>query len=111
MTRRRHHKLFKGVQAKNLDGLSRPLPSSLDGLAVSVAPGAVDVAERVGLIDGMPLILMDDGSYDIHLNRFLRACPGMGARSPNTWRAGHSGLGSLPLRVARRQDGLASRPP
>src|SRR6266851_3874358 len=30
---------------------------------------------------------MDDGSYDLHLNRFFRACPGMGARSPNTWRS------------------------
>ncbi|WP_247784745.1 tyrosine-type recombinase/integrase [Bradyrhizobium sp. 170] len=39
------------------------------------------------MIDGMPFILMDDGSYDLHLNRFFRACPGMGARSPNTWRS------------------------
>ncbi|WP_245331644.1 hypothetical protein [Bradyrhizobium sp. NAS80.1] len=51
---------------------------------MSTAPGALDVAERAGLIDGMPFILMDDGSYDLNLNRFFRACPGMGARSPNT---------------------------
>ncbi|MGD4318379.1 hypothetical protein QT621_28265, partial [Xanthomonas citri pv. citri] len=69
----------------NLDALSRPL--SIDGLAVRIAPGALDVGERAGLIDGMPFILMDDGSYDLHLNRFFRACPGMGARSPNTWRS------------------------
>ncbi|MCR5860470.1 hypothetical protein [Mesorhizobium sp. J428] len=33
-------------------------------------PGALDVVERAGLIDGMPFILMDDGSYDLNLNRF-----------------------------------------
>ncbi len=71
----------------NLDALSRPLPRSIDGLAVRIVPGALDVGERAGLIDGMPFILMDDGSYDLHLNRFFRACPGMGARSPNTWRS------------------------
>jgi hypothetical protein len=63
----------------NPDVPSRPLPSSVDGLAVSIASGA--------LIEGMPLILMDDGSYDLHLNRFFRACLGMGAHSPNTWRS------------------------
>ncbi|MER9647963.1 site-specific integrase [Mesorhizobium sp. M0199] len=45
------------------------------------------MVERAGLIDGMPFILADDGSYDRDLNRFFRACPGMGARSPNTWRS------------------------
>ncbi len=59
-----------------------PYPDS-----VSLTPSALDVVERAGLIDGMPFILMDDGSYDLDLNRFFRACPGMGARSPNTWRA------------------------
>ncbi|WP_245325411.1 hypothetical protein [Bradyrhizobium sp. CCH5-F6] len=51
---------------------------------MSIASGALDVAERAALIEGMPLILMDDGSYDLHLNRFFRACLGMGAHSPNT---------------------------
>ncbi|CEJ11280.1 Tyrosine recombinase XerC [bacterium YEK0313] len=69
----------------NLDAISRPLFRA--DLAVSLAPGALDVVERAGLIDGMPFILMDDGSYDLNLNRFFRACPGMGARSPNTWRS------------------------
>ena len=68
----------------NLDALSRPLPLSIEGHAVR---SALDVGERAGLIDGMPFILMDDGSYDLHFNRFFRACPGMGARSPNTWRS------------------------
>jgi len=69
----------------DLDTISRPL--FLDDLAVSLAPGALDAVERTGLIHGMPFILMDDGSYDLDLNRFLRACPTMGARSPNTWRS------------------------
>ncbi|MCO5079721.1 MULTISPECIES: site-specific integrase [Hyphomicrobiales] len=54
---------------------------------MNTAPGALDTAERAGLIDDMPFILMDDGSYDLDLNRFFRACPAMGARSPNTWRS------------------------
>ena len=69
----------------DLGALSRPL--SIDDLVVNPMPGALGSAERAGLIDGMPFILMDDGSYDLHLNRFFRACPGMGARSPNTWRS------------------------
>src|SRR5271169_1785205 len=35
----------------------------------------------------MPFILDDDGSYDPDLNRFFRACPTMGVRSPNSLRA------------------------
>ena len=69
----------------DLGALSRQLP--LNDLSVNVAPGALDMAELAGLIDGMPFILMDDGSYDLDLNRFFRACPSMGARSPNTWRS------------------------
>ena len=69
----------------DLGAVSRPL--SIDGFATNIASGALDIAERAGLIDGMPFILMDDGSYDLNLNRFFRACPGMGARSPNTWRS------------------------
>jgi site-specific recombinase XerD len=37
--------------------------------------------------EGMPFILDDDGSYDPDLNRFFRACPTMGVRSPNSLRA------------------------
>ncbi|WP_217983775.1 site-specific integrase [Sphingopyxis sp. GW247-27LB] len=35
----------------------------------------------------MPFILRDDGSYDHHLNHFLRSCPTMGVRSLNSLRA------------------------
>lgn len=69
----------------DLGALSRPL--SIDDLVVNPMPSALGSAERAGLIDGMPFVLMDDGSYDLHLNRFFRACPEMGARSPNTWRS------------------------
>ena len=69
----------------DVDVVSRPL--SIGDLAVNVVAGALGTAERAGLIEGMPFILMDDGSYDLHLNRFFRVCPGMGARSPNTWRS------------------------
>ena len=69
----------------DVDVVSCPL--SIGDLAVNVVAGALGTAERAGLIEGMPFILMGDGSYDLHLNRFFRACPGMGARSPNTWRS------------------------
>lgn len=87
----------------DLDANSRPL--FLDDLAVSLAPGALDTVERTGLIDGMPFILMDDGSYDLNLNRFFRACPGMGARSPNTWRAYARDILVWARFLAERRDG------
>jgi site-specific recombinase XerD len=46
-----------------------------------------DVVTRTGLIDGVPFILDDDGRYDSDLNRFFRACPTMGVRSPNSLKA------------------------
>jgi site-specific recombinase XerD len=39
------------------------------------------------LVDGIPFILGDDGSYDLDLNRFFRECPSIGIRSPNSVRA------------------------
>lgn len=39
------------------------------------------------LVDGIPFILGDDGTYDIHLNRFFRECPSMGVRSAHSVRA------------------------
>jgi hypothetical protein len=55
-------------------------------LPVSSA-AAIAAAENSGLVDGMPFILGDDGSYDHDLNRFFRACPTMGVRSLNSLRA------------------------
>lgn len=87
----------------DLGALSRPLP--LDDSATNPAPGALDVAERAGLIDGMPFILTDDGSYDLNLNRFFRACPGMGACSPNTWRSYARDILVWARFLAERRDG------
>ncbi|GGM11364.1 integrase [Streptomyces fumigatiscleroticus] len=59
-------------------------------------PGALEAAgvtdaqrtlERHGLHAGAPFILSDDGSYDVHLNRFLWSLPTLGVRSANSWRA------------------------
>ena len=47
----------------------------------------IATAATFGLVDGMPFILGDDGSYDHDLNRFFRACPTMGLRSLNSLRA------------------------
>ncbi|MDJ1637438.1 tyrosine-type recombinase/integrase [Rhizobium rhizogenes] len=47
----------------------------------------VTAAKNLALVEGMPFILGDDGSYDHDLNRFFRACPTLGVRSPNSLRA------------------------
>lgn len=62
-------------------------PATFDGMCYQPLLSASVPADTVGVIDGMPFILGDDGSYDHHLNRFFRECPTMGARSPNTIRA------------------------
>jgi site-specific recombinase XerD len=53
----------------------------------ALCAAAIAAAERAGVSDRMPFILDDDGSYDPDLNRFFRACPTMGVRSPNSLRA------------------------
>ncbi|WP_200263397.1 tyrosine-type recombinase/integrase [Streptomyces sp. HSG2] len=42
------------------------------------------VLRRVGANDGRPFILCPDGSYDLHLNRFLRDLEHWGVRSENS---------------------------
>ncbi|WP_226966808.1 tyrosine-type recombinase/integrase [Streptomyces phaeolivaceus] len=42
------------------------------------------VLQRVGANDGRPFILGPDGSYDLHLNRFLRDLENWGVRSENS---------------------------
>lgn len=59
----------------------------VDGVVHALSADEVTTAENLGLVDGMPFILGDDGSYDHDLNRFFRACPTMGVRSPNSVRA------------------------
>lgn len=38
-------------------------------------PGAYD---QLGIPDGMPFLLNDDGTYDLRLNQFLSELPTMG---------------------------------
>jgi hypothetical protein len=53
-------------------------------IPVNNSVNAMDFPE---LVDGIPFILGDDGSYDADLNRFFRECPSMGLRSLNSVRA------------------------
>lgn len=46
----------------------------------SVVDGAA-VLERAGIGDGIPFVLSPDGSYDVHLNRFVRELDSWGAAS------------------------------
>jgi site-specific recombinase XerD len=66
-----------------LGGSAMVSPSGLPAFSAA----AIAAAEKAGLSEGLPFILDDDGSYDIELNRFFRACPTMGVRSPNSLRA------------------------
>jgi site-specific recombinase XerD len=59
----------------------------IDGVVHALTADEVAAAETLGLADGMPFILGNDGSYDHNLNRFFRACPTLGVRSPNSLRA------------------------
>lgn len=62
-------------------------PGAADGMTPHLCAAAIAAAHRCGLSDGIPFILGDDGAYDPDLNRFFRACPTMGVRSPNSLRA------------------------
>jgi site-specific recombinase XerD len=69
----------------DLGALRRPV--IVDGVTHELPAKTIATAESFGLVDGMPFILGDDGSYDHDLNRFFRACPTMGVRSLNSLRA------------------------
>jgi len=62
-------------------------PAIVDSVSLELPFEIIATAATFGLIDGMPFILGDDGSYDHDLNRFFRACPTMGVRSLNSLRA------------------------
>jgi site-specific recombinase XerD len=91
---------LKPVPAKNSSPLGGPLPQlyftdlsalrrsvTADGVTHKLSTDEIAAAESIGLIEGMPFILGRDGTYDHHLNRFLRSCPTMGVRSLNSLRA------------------------
>jgi site-specific recombinase XerD len=58
----------------------------VDGVTHELLAETIAAVEATGLSDGMPFILDDCGGYDLDLNRFFRACPTMGLRSPNSLR-------------------------
>lgn len=58
-----------------------------DGMTHELSTDEIAAAESISLVEGMPFILGTDGTYDHHLNRFLRSCPTMGVRSLNSLRA------------------------
>jgi site-specific recombinase XerD len=58
-----------------------------DGALPDPMGESVNAMEFPELVDGIPFILGDDGSYDADLNRFFRECPSMGMRSLNSVRA------------------------
>ena len=61
--------------------------AAIDGVVHGLSAVEIAAAGKCGLIDGVPFILRDDGSYDHQLNHFLRSCPSMGVRSLNSLRA------------------------
>lgn len=69
----------------DLSSLSKT--ANLNGLSLALSPEERMAASRLGLVEGMPFILGDDGSYDHQVNRFFRACPTLGVRSMNSLRA------------------------
>ncbi len=60
---------------------------TVDGVTHELSTDEITAAASIGLVEGMPFILGSDGTYDHHLNRFLRSCPTMGVRSLNSLRA------------------------
>lgn len=60
---------------------------TVDGVIHALSTAEIAAAESLALVEGMPFILGDDGSYDHDVNRFFRACPTLGVRSPNSLRA------------------------
>jgi site-specific recombinase XerD len=85
---------------KNFGAFGGPLPQlfftdlsalrrsvTADGVTHELSADEIAAAESIGLVEGMPFILGRGGTYDHHLNRFLRSCPTMGVRSLNSLRA------------------------
>ncbi len=62
-------------------------PIQPDGAFPEPMDKSANAMEFPQLVDGIPFILGDDGSYDADLNRFFRECPSMGMRSLNSLRA------------------------
>ena len=69
----------------DLSSLSKT--ANLNGRTPALSPEERAAATSLGLVEGMPFILGEDGGYDHQINRFFRACPTLGVRSMNSLRA------------------------
>jgi hypothetical protein len=88
-----------------LHGSRRPENAAVvDGVVDQLTTAEIAAMESFGLVEGMPFILGEDGSYDHDLNRFFRAAPTMGVRSLNSLRAYARDI-VVWLRLAERRDG------
>ena len=67
----------------------RVVLTAVDGWTLPGTDRAPDRDElrRVGLLEGMPFLVHDDGTYDAELSAFLRHLAVSGAVSPRTWRS------------------------
>ena len=63
------------------------LPAIVDGVADELPAEVLSASGELGLVQGMPFILGEDGRYLHDVNRFFRACPTIGVRSLNSLRS------------------------
>lgn len=76
---RTRHLFFTRVK-----GFALPVPG---GQGVEFDAVDQERASKIGLMEDMPFVLREDGSYDPHLNRWLRSLSGDGAPAKHTWTA------------------------
>jgi len=81
------------------------MPAVVDGVVDQLTTAEIAAMESFGLVEGMPFILGEDGSYDHDLNRFFRAAPTMGVRSLNSLRAYARDIVVWLRFLAERRDG------
>ncbi|WP_455916594.1 site-specific integrase [Pantoea agglomerans] len=53
---------------------------------LSRTPELAEVAERLGIIDGQPFLIVEDGVFDRDVNAFLRSLVDPSSPGRNTWR-------------------------
>ena len=53
---------------------------------LSRTPELAEVAERLGIIDGQPFLIGEDGVFDHEMNAFLRSLVDPSSPGRNTWR-------------------------
>jgi len=78
---------------------------TIDDIVHGLSAETIATAGDLGLVDSMPFILGEDGSYDHDLNRFFRSGPTMGVRSLNSLRAYARDIVVWLRFLAERRDG------